>query len=187
MSALSDGAGLVDGVTLDSGDWVFVVDAGGLEVRRIDGRGLSRRDPLRRRVGKLRAVAHTGLPGWAGKGAVERRLGGACEVDAEVASPSRVLRLQDVPAPVSDVVAAALGAPVQAQTFEPGTVVLSAEPLTAQRVRRLLARGASAVVVSDVEVERLASALAAGKSLDAALAALRGRKGPVPEVWGPLP
>ena len=187
--ALPKGAGLIDGVALPSGEWVFLVDEAGLEVRPLPASGqLSRRDPLRTRAQRMKSVAHTGLVGWSRAGAPHREVQSACDV-GDPWSPLIPSALgNDVLAWVEgDVVEASLLSSVPLAPIPQGVVVVVPSIAAPDMVRELRSRGAGAVVSADVPPERLTELLAAGKQLDRAVQSLLPRRSPSPVIWGPLP
>ncbi len=187
-AALPDRWGVLDGFQGSAGRWLFLVDRTGMEVASVPpGQSLSRKAPLSKRLKRLAGVAHTGLE--EATAPVGRRVTTACDVPEPWAKLSgQVLSGSDLPRPASDLVSQALGSGSNARPPLDGAVVLVAAPPAPSTLAQLRDRGAAAVVqVVDVEASVLADRLAAGKTLDAALSALRGRKASPAAVWGPLP
>lgn len=188
-TALPKGAGLIDGVTLPSGDWIFLVDEAGLEVRPLPASGqLARRDPLRKRAQRMGAVVHTGLVGWARAGVPQREVESACDVGGPwTALANSAVALSDLDPVQGDVIDASMGASVPLAPLAPGVIVVVPALAAPDLVQELQSRGAGAVVSADLSPERLTELLAAGKTLDRALSTLRPPRSPAPVVWGPLP
>ncbi len=189
VRARLDGGGLLDGVVLPGGRWAFLVTPGGLEVSGLPASGeLPRKAPLRRGAASVSRLAQAGLPGWGRPGAIERRVEGACAVlDTWTEPLGSAMAMSAVPPRVPAPLDAALGAAVEPAPLPAGAVVVSPAPVHARQVAALRARGAGAVVVADLDAARLTDLLRAGKGLDPAVRALSARRGPPPEIWGPLP
>ena len=187
-AALPDRWGVLDGFQGTAGRWFFLVDRAGMEVASVpSGQSLSRKAPLSKRLKRLVGVVHTGLE--EASAPVGRRVTTACDVSEPWAAVSgRVLLGSELPRPGSDPVERALGSGSHARPPLDGAVVLVAALPAPSTLVQLRERGAAAVVqVTDVEASVLADRLAAGKPLDAALSALRGRKASPATVWAPLP
>ncbi|MCO4773572.1 MAG: hypothetical protein KDA24_26300 [Deltaproteobacteria bacterium] len=187
-AGLTPRTGLIDGAVTATASWLFLVDSDGLEVRRVPDAGLPKRDPLHRRVKRLRGIATTTAVAWTPTGRPLRQVGAACDLALSWAPPSAaVVGLAGLLHDTGDVVSRVLGGGHTASEGLEGAVVVAARPLALAQVRALAARGASAVVVSErVDPAALAAALGKGQSLDKALASVVPPRSDAPQVWGPL-